>query len=220
MDIQNVAMFEEKVALGPRVLNELRSNNKTLDDLILSVLREKLEGKCNHHGYVVPDSIKLLSRSMGLLENGRFTGNILFYVQAQGMVYNPANGTTIVGTVLKKNKMGLYVIYKDAIRILVPRDLHLKNPDYENIVPGNQISIQICKSRFQVNDPFIMSVGILNGVAIQNINNPVDNGTEAQENINAANAYNEEKEEESDNEENSNVNSNASGEENDESESE
>lgn len=188
MDIQNVAMFEEKVALGPRVLNELRANNKTLDDLILSVLREKLEGKCNHHGYVVPDSIKLLSRSMGILENGRFTGNILFYVQAQGMVYNPANGTTIVGTVLKKNKMGLYVIYKDAIRVLVPRDLHLKNPDYENIVPGNQISIQICKSRFQVNDPFIMSVGILDGAAIQNVNNPVDEDDGAQENINSVNA--------------------------------
>ena len=194
MDIQNVAMFEEKVALGPRVLNELRSNNKTLDDLILSVLREKLEGKCNHHGYVVPDSIKLLSRSMGILENGRFTGNILFYVQAQGMVYNPANGTAIVGTVLKKNKMGLYVIYKDAIRILVPRDLHLKNPDYETIVPGNQISIKICKSRFQVNDPFIMSVGVLDGAAIENINNPVDENEDAQENINSANANNKEKE--------------------------
>ncbi len=191
-DIQNVAMFEEKVALGPRLLNELRSSTKTLDDLILSVLREKLEGKCNHHGYVVPDSIKLLSRSMGILENGRFTGNILFYVQAQGMVYNPANGTTIVGTVLKKNKMGLYVIYKDAIRILVPRDLHLKNPDYETIVPGNQISIQICKSRFQVNDPFIMSVGVLDGSAIQNVGNPVDEITEHEENTNSANAQNQE----------------------------
>ncbi len=207
-DIQNVAMFEEKVALGPRVLNEMRSNTKTLDDLILSVLREKLEGKCNHHGYVVPDSIKLLSRSMGILENGRFTGNILFYVQAQGMVYNPANGTKVVGTVLKKNKMGLYVIYKDAIRILVPRDLHLKNPDYENIVPGNQISIQICKSRFQVNDPFIMSVGILDGAAIQNVGNPVDELPEDEENTNSANSQNQEaaaEEEEDINSENESV---------------
>jgi DNA-directed RNA polymerase subunit E'/Rpb7 len=201
-DTQKIAMFEEKVALSPRVLNELRSNTKSLDDLILSALREKLEGKCHHHGYVVPDSIKLLSRSMGILENGRFTGNILFYVQAQGMVYNPANGTKVVATVLKKNKMGLYVIYKDAIRIVVPRDLHLKNSAYETIVPGNEISIQICLSRFQVNDPFIMSVGILDGTDMQNVANPVDEMVDDEENKNSANAYHEEKmvenEEESD----------------------
>jgi DNA-directed RNA polymerase subunit E'/Rpb7 len=95
---------------------------------------------------------------MGILENGRYTGSIIFYVQAQGRVYNPANGTMITGKVLKKNNMGLYVIYRDAIRILVPRDLHMGNEDYESLEVGDTINVEIRKSRFQIYDPFILSV--------------------------------------------------------------
>jgi hypothetical protein len=64
---------------------------------------------------------------MGRLEHGRYTGNIVFHVQLQGKVYNPVNGTRITGKIDKKNKMGLYIIYNDAIRILIPRDLHIGN---------------------------------------------------------------------------------------------
>lgn len=79
----------------------------------------------------------------------------------------------ITGEVLKKNKMGLYVIYKDAIRILVPRDhpSHHGNEAFESIEPGETITVEIRKSRFQVYDPFILSVGIL--VSSSGIVNPI-----------------------------------------------
>ncbi len=159
--MEQVAIFEEKVVLTPKDMNLIQK--KSIDDILLERLRLGLEGKCSLHGYVLPNSLELLSRSAGSLENGRFTGNILFHVQAQGNVYNPSNGVTIEGQVLKKNKMGLYLVYKDAVRILVPRDLHLGNEEFEAVEIGETIRVELRKSRFQVKDMFILSVGLFQG---------------------------------------------------------
>jgi hypothetical protein len=52
------------------------------------------------------------------------------------------------------------VEYKDAIRVLLPRDLHIANEEFENLQIGATIELEIKKSRFQVNDPYILCVGI------------------------------------------------------------
>jgi DNA-directed RNA polymerase subunit E'/Rpb7 len=159
--MEQVALFEEKVFITPKDMNTLSS--KSLDTLLLEHLREKLEGKCSSHGYVIPNTLSILSRSMGHIENGRYTGNVIFHIQAQGNVYNPSNGVEVSGKVLKKNKMGLYVIHNDAIRILIPRDLHIGNEEFEAIQPDDNIRMEIRKSRFQINDLFILSIGIYLG---------------------------------------------------------
>jgi DNA-directed RNA polymerase subunit E'/Rpb7 len=156
--MEQTVLFEEKVYLSPKDMNNIKQ--ESLDSILHKLIKHKLEKKCNQHGFVVPNSIEVLSRSMGQLESGKFTGNIIFYIQAQGKVYNPANGTKVIGQILKKNKMGLYIIYKNAIRILVPRDLHIgkENIDFESLEPGNVIEVEIRKSRFQINDQFILSI--------------------------------------------------------------
>jgi hypothetical protein len=65
----------------------------------------------------------------------------------------------VEGEVIRKNKMGLYVIIKDAIRIMVPRDLHIGNEEFDSIEIGDKIIIEIKESRFQVNDTHILSIG-------------------------------------------------------------
>lgn len=156
--MEQTVLFEEKVYLSPKHMNLVKQ--ESLDSILLKLVRQKLEKKCSQHGFVVPNSIEILSRSMGQLESGKYTGNVIFYIQAQGKVYNPANGIKVVGQILKKNKMGLYIIYKNAIRILVPRDLHIgkENIEFDNLEPGNVIEVEIRKSRFQINDQFILSI--------------------------------------------------------------
>jgi DNA-directed RNA polymerase subunit E'/Rpb7 len=156
--MEHLVVFEEKVCITPKDMNLV--SKQGIEAVLLSLLRDKLENKCSQHGYVVPKSLEILSRSMGHIENGRFTGNIIFHVQSQGKVYNPSNGTRIVGRILRKNKMGLYVIYKDAIRILIPRDLHLGNEEFEKLDIDDTIELEIRKSRFQIRDNFILSVGV------------------------------------------------------------
>ena len=158
--MEHTAIFEEQVSLTPR---DLRAEIKTIDSLLEEKCKKRLEGHCSRHGFVVSDSVKILSRSMGLVERGRFTGNIIFHVQAEGSVLNPPDGIVIEGTVIRKNKMGLYVNYKDAVRIIIPRDINIGNDEFEAVEVGDTVSVEIKKSRFQINDEYILSVGLFHG---------------------------------------------------------
>ena len=154
--MEQLAIFEEKVILTP---SDLRPEIESFDDILLGKLKATLEGKCSKHGYVIPKSLELLSRSMGAAEKGHFTSDFLYYMKVQGKVYNPPDGLEVEGEVVRKNKMGLYVIIEDAIRIMVPRDLHIGNEEFDAIELGDRIRIEIKKSRFQVNDTHILSIG-------------------------------------------------------------
>jgi DNA-directed RNA polymerase subunit E'/Rpb7 len=154
--MEQIAVFEEKVVLSP---NDFRKNITSFDGEILQKLKEKLEGKCSQHGFVKKDSLELLSRSLGVAEKGRFTSEFIYYCKTQGIVYNPPDGYQVEGEVMRKNKMGLYVILDDAIRIMIPRDLHLGNDEFDSIEIGDKILIEIKKSRYQVNDTHILSIG-------------------------------------------------------------
>ena len=152
------AIFEERIPLTPKDLNRLA--DITVEDILIEKLRTKIEGRCSKHGYVVPGTLEVLSRSMGHVETNHFTDDVVYQVQSQGGVINPSDGTILQGEIIKKNKMGLYVEYKDAIRVLLPRDLHIANEEFENLQIGLTIELEIKKSRFQVNDPYILCVGI------------------------------------------------------------
>ena len=158
--MEYTAVFEEQVSLNPR---DIRGKVVSIDTVLEGKLRARLEGKCSRHGYVVSDTVKILSRSMGSMERGRFTGNIVFHVQAEGKVLNPPDKTILDGEVIRKNKMGLYVNYNDAIRIIVPRDANIGMDEFETVEVGETITIEVKKSRFQVNDPYILSVGLFVG---------------------------------------------------------
>ena len=164
------AIFERKVGLSPKELNKitLGSNGqvaKTIDDLLIEKISAEMNGKCSQHGWVIPGTLRIISRSMCQNEAGRFTGAMVSWVQVEGDVYYPSDKMEIVGEVLKKNKMGMFVVFKNAIQIMIPRDLHLADETYDSVQIGQYVNVEIKKSRFQVNDPYILSVGIFKGVA-------------------------------------------------------
>lgn len=164
------AIFERKIGLSPRELNKigLGSDGKpttTIDELLIEKIRAEMDGKCSQHGWVIPGTLRIISRSMCQNEAGRFTGAMVSWVQVEGDVYYPSDTMIIVGEVLKKNKMGMFVVYKNAIQIMVPRDLHLGDDVYDSVQVGDYVRVQIKKSRFQVNDQYILSVGMFEGIA-------------------------------------------------------
>jgi len=154
--MEHTAIFEEQVSLTPK---DMRTKIDSIEKLVEDKLKARIEGRCSRHGFVVPETVKVLSRSMGSLEKGRFTGSIIFHIQAEGTVFNPPDGTILEGEVIRKNKMGIYVSYKEAIRVIIPRDLHIGNEEFEGLEIGSRVEVEIKKSRFQVNDPYILSVG-------------------------------------------------------------
>ena len=119
-----------------------------------------MEKKCSEQGFVLPGTIELLSRSMGYFESARFTGDAIYYVKLQGTVIYPVDGIRVKGEVIRKNKMGLYVDYKQAIRIQVPRDLHIGMIEYENVKIGDIVDVELKRSKFAINDSYILASGI------------------------------------------------------------
>lgn len=158
--METEAFFQEKVYLSP---GDLSREIESIDAVLLDKVKERLEQRCSPHGYVLPGSLELLTRSAGQVDSGRFSGDWSFLVKAKGRVLYPPEGALVDVEVLKTNKMGIYAIYENAIRIMVPRDLHLGDEEFDQLKVGESIRVEIQKSRFQLRDPFIVSVGLYRG---------------------------------------------------------
>lgn len=158
--MESEAFFQEKVYLTPK---DLRNSIYSVDSILINKLKDRLEQRCSPHGYVLPGTLELLTRSAGMVDSGRFSGDWAFLIKAKGRVLHPPEGTSVDVEVLKNNKMGIYAVYENAIRIMVPRDLHLGDEEFDQLKVGEKINVEIQKSRFQLRDPFIVSVGIYRG---------------------------------------------------------
>jgi DNA-directed RNA polymerase subunit E'/Rpb7 len=185
--METEAFFQEKVYLTPK---DLRNDIESVDDILLEKLKERLEQRCSPNGYVLPGSLEILTRSTGMVDSGRFSGDWAFLVKAKGRVLHPPEGTMVEVEVLKSNKMGIYAVYENAIRLMVPRDLHLGDEEFDSLKVGDKINVEIQKSRFQLRDPFIVSVGIFRGAgsvtqvkppAATQLNEISEEGKEAEE---------------------------------------
>jgi hypothetical protein len=156
--METTAFFEKKVSLTPGEFNKVKNNS--IESLLEDKARELVENKCSENGFVLPGTVKLLSRSMGYFEAARFTGDAVFYVKLEGKVIYPADGIRVVGEVIRKNKMGLIVNYKKAIHVQVPRDLHIGNEEFDIVEIGDTVEVELKRSKFQINDPYIVTSGV------------------------------------------------------------
>jgi DNA-directed RNA polymerase subunit E'/Rpb7 len=166
--VYTTVFLDERVVVSAAELNYVISVD-SITDLLLSKLNDKMEGKCNANGFVRPGSIKLISRSMGIAENGRFTGNIMYDCKIQCDVLYPAANMELDATIIKINKMGAYAQFDEAIRILLPRDLHIGSNEFMELKEGETVRVKLERSRFQSNDRFIMAVGVLSIMELNNV---------------------------------------------------
>jgi DNA-directed RNA polymerase subunit E'/Rpb7 len=174
--------FDERVPLSPIELNRISvpdDDPKAIQTSIKNILEEKLrlkhEGFCSANGYVRKGSVKLIAKSMGVAENGRFTGNFLYDCKVSVDVYYPVANSLVDVRILKKNAMGAYAVLSagaddvdEAMQVNIPHDLHPKSPEFEAIEQNQIVKIRILKSRFQINDRFIIAVGRLHDYEVAN----------------------------------------------------
>jgi len=198
--MESTAFFEKKISLTPSDFNEMKT--VSVDDLLTKKAKESMENKCSEQGFVLPGSIELLSRSMGYFESARFTGDAIYYLKLKGQVVYPVDGMKVAGTVIRKNKMGLYINYKDAIRIQVPRDLHLDRPEFEEIQVGETVEVELKRSKFAIHDAYILASGMfLSVVSDRPIRPLVENETSTEPDDKASEVVEREEESEAEEEE-------------------
>ena len=166
MSLFKPVYLDQRIALAP---TEFRNAADGIDDFLVKKIRKNLEGQCCTHGYVRPGSTQILARSMGQAEHGRFTGDFLFNCKVKVMCLLPTADQIVTGRILKMNKLGGYALIVDdgqlreAMRILLPRDMHRDNLEFDNLQVGQGVKIRLLKSRFQANDAFIQAVGTYEG---------------------------------------------------------
>lgn len=168
MSIFEQVYLEQRVTLSP---SEYEKAVDDLDAFLLGKISKELEDKCCAHGWVRPGSTQLLARAMGQAENGRFTADFLFYCKVRVLCFLPYAGQTLLCRIASLNKSGAYALVinegeqSDAIRILIPRDLHIGNAEFDALKPGQGIKVRLLKSRFQKGDGYISAVGAFEGAS-------------------------------------------------------
>ena len=163
MSLFKPVYMDQRIELAPK---ELREATADMDVFLLKKMQQRIEGKCSTHGYVKPGSLQILARSMGQAEHGHFTGVFMYHCKIRIDCFLPYTEQIVEGEILKINKLGGYALLVDngkvleAMRVLLPRDLHMGNAEFDGLQMGARVRIRLLRSRFQINDEFIQAVGM------------------------------------------------------------
>lgn len=170
MSIFEPVYLDQRVTLSPTEYEKAAEN---IDSFLMNKIRKELEDQCCTHGWVQPGSTQILARSMGQAEHGRFTGDFIFQCKVKVMCLLPYADQVLTCRIGSVNKSGAYALamdndkQSDAIRILVPRDLHIGNEAFDALRAGAEIRVKLLKSRFQKGDAYISAVGLFEGMQKQ-----------------------------------------------------
>ena len=146
--------------------------NKNIDHVIKSNLKEQLEGLCYEDGYIVKDSVRIVSKSMGKIVVNDNVSSVSYSIKYRAKVISPSEGDIIEAYVSNINKMGivLYIKLSDGdssdespMVIMVPKDyfdMSIYNLDDINI--GQKLSILVVGSRIKYRSEKIQIIAKLN----------------------------------------------------------
>jgi DNA-directed RNA polymerase subunit E'/Rpb7 len=128
---------------------------------LVAQLRHKYEGICLPEGYVQPRSITVVEHSFG--RTNILKGGLDYSVRFQADLCLPHAGQVFKAPVVLKSKIGLHAEIS-PIKVLLPRDLHIGNADFDKADIGHDIEFDVVGSRFQQGDQTIVVLGKLRQV--------------------------------------------------------
>jgi DNA-directed RNA polymerase subunit E'/Rpb7 len=125
---------------------------------ILAQLKMNMEGRCSSEGYIERDSISILKYSLG--RTSLTKGGIHYDVNFQADVCLPHPGQIFRANVQLRTKIGIHAEFP-PLKILIPRDLHIGNQEFESIKEGDEIEFEVIGPQFKQQDKVIIVVGRL-----------------------------------------------------------
>ena len=146
-------VVKKKVIVSPKYMG-------TINAYLENYLKKNYEGKCIAEGYVKPDSIKIVRRSIGAITGSRFTGDITYIVDYSAEICNPSIGNVIECTVKNINKLGL-LCNNGPITIIIGKKFHDNLDEINKIKEGDKIKIEVIAKKIQLNKTEIQVVGKL-----------------------------------------------------------
>ena len=148
-------ILSETVQLTPRMLNTF-----DIDNAIIETLKKKVEGHCISDGYIKPDSIQIISRSLGCMENHNFSGNVMYNLRYKADICCPVKDQhfeCIVGLHDETNSV-CYVgdIDNSPVEIYLFRENYLGNADYASLKPNDKILVKVVNTQIEFGNDKIL----------------------------------------------------------------
>jgi DNA-directed RNA polymerase subunit E'/Rpb7 len=134
---------------------------RNIESSLLAQLRHQFEGKCVPEGYLMRRSLTVVEHSLGRLNLIR--GGLDYVVKFQADVCLPHPGQVFRAPVALKSKIGLHAELP-PLKILLPRDLHIGNGEFDEAAEGQDIEVEVIGSRFQQGDETIVVLGKLQSI--------------------------------------------------------
>jgi DNA-directed RNA polymerase subunit E'/Rpb7 len=134
------------------------------DEIFIKKLKKEIEGRCIREGYVKVGSVKILSRSLGKINQAYFTGLPVYDIKYQAEVCNPPIGSILECIVKDQTKMGLVCQVDDTdnpLDIVVPSQWHFNNKRYTMLQPDMKIKVKVARKRHENGDNTIAVVASL-----------------------------------------------------------
>jgi len=128
---------------------------------LVAQLRMKYEGVCVAEGYIQRRSITVVEHSLG--RTNLIKGGLDYTVKFQADVCMPHPGQVFRAPVVLKSKIGVHAEVT-PIKVLLPRDLHVGNAEFDEIPENQEVEFEVVGARFQQGDETIVVLGKLRNV--------------------------------------------------------
>ena len=146
-------------------INEVGAN---ISKVIYEHVSKKIEGKCINHGYIKPDSVKILQYSSGSVYNTYIKFDVIY----EASVCYPTDGSIIKCIVKNVTKAGIRAeipgYSHSPIIIFIARDHHYSSQIFNDIIEDNIIKVKVIGQRFELYDTEISVIADLINVVDDN----------------------------------------------------
>ena len=126
--------------------------------MITKTLKKNVEKKCLKEGYVMPDSVEVIRRSIGESVCGQFNGIIGFIVFFEANVCNPLEGDIVEAEITSINNLGI-LAQIEPLFIVIPRQIHQDKKKFNSFKIGDKIKVEIIGKKYQLNSSIIEIFG-------------------------------------------------------------
>jgi len=177
-DIYFYTQIKKRVSLNPRYLDD------NFPAYIEKIVKNNVEGLCIKEGYVVPNTVIILKRSIGNMNNNQFNGNITFDITIGAKVCNIPVNSVIKASVKKINKLGI-LAELGPLMIIVPKEIHQDKEPFSKINIGDEIDLLVIGKTFNLNSNVISIYAKLNSEVRKKVVIQVRKGADKHKNMDA-----------------------------------
>lgn len=143
---------------------------KNMISSLMAQIRMNFEGRCLPEGFVQPNSSTIVDYSLG--RTNYIKGGIDYDVKFQADVCMPHAGQRFRAPISVRSKVGLHA-ETPPIKVLIPRDLHIGNEEFENVKVGEEVEFEVIGSTFKQQDKTIVVIAKLLSKVKQEVEQPL-----------------------------------------------